>query len=92
MVDNEHCQLGCVKYDSDEMNKHSLGYLGIYDNGRPLGYAWKGINKGWIHGKLDEKDGKFTGDKIAYIYHDLEVALVGKFVKSTMVNSDFELT
>ena len=74
------------------MNKHSLGYLGFYDNGKPLGYAWKGINKGWIHGKLDEKDGSFTGDKIAYIYHDLEVALVGKFVNSTMVNGDFELT
>ena len=88
IVDNEKCQLECInfaQFQQDETNKHQLGYLGIYEEGKPVGHAWKGINKGWIHGRVDKTDGSFTGDNIAYIYHDLELALVGRFVNSTMV-------
>ena len=78
LLDNEVCDLDCIE--------SGLGYVGHYQNGKPVGHAWKGLKGGgWLHGRVDPKDGTFTGDSIAYIYRDLETALVGKFVDSTMV-------
>lgn len=51
-----------------------------------MGAAWQGVRGGgWIHGQLDA-NGDLTGDDIAYIYPDLELALVGRFEKGVMVS------
>ena len=39
----------------------------------------------YIYGIVDDH-GKFTGDDIAFIYQDLELALVGQFHKGMMVS------
>ena len=43
----------------------------------------------YIYGIVD-KNGEFTGDNIAFIYQDLELALVGQFNKGMMVGLSVE--
>ena len=38
-----------------------------------------------------DENGEFTGDNIAFIYQDLELALVGKFKNGIMVRKRFFL-
>ena len=57
-----------------------------HDKAGQLEYVEKGSFKRTPPMREDNKMFLFN------IYHDLEVALVGKFVNSTMVNGDFELT
>ena len=40
---------------------------------------WGGNPYGHLHGMIDEKDGKISGDNIAYIYPDMETVLLGRF-------------
>ena len=64
-----------------------LSFVGWYKNGIPTGPCWKHlIGSAYIYGNVD-KNGKFTGDDIAYIYPDLEIALVGTFKDGIMVGS-----
>ena len=44
----------------------------------------------YIYGIVD-KNGEFSGDDIAFIYQDLELALVGKFKNGIMVRKRFFL-
>ena len=63
-----------------------LSFFGWYENGIPTGPCWrKLVGSNYIHGTVD-KDGEFTGDDIAYIYQDLELALVGTFHRGIMVS------
>jgi len=63
-----------------------LGFVGEFRNGKPKGICWKGlIGGGWLYGEVDEL-GEFSGDNIAYIYQDLNTALLGNFQKGLMVS------
>lgn len=55
-----------------------------FKNGKVHGPVWiKMIGGGFLYGHLDTS-GKFTGDKLAYIYPDYETALVGRFEDKVM--------
>ena len=56
-----------------------VSFLGRFKNGKPTGNFWlRLIGGGFIHGKFND-DGKATGDNLAFIYPDMETALLGKF-------------
>ena len=62
-----------------------LSFLGWFEKGKPVGPCWKFLVGGtFIYGIVDE-NGKFTGPDIAFIYQDLELALVGEFKNGIMV-------
>ena len=45
----------------------------------------------WIYGIVDE-NGRFTGEKnVAYIYQDLELAMVGKYTNGIFVSKKMQL-
>ena len=68
-----------------ECHEHGLGYFGHFENGKPVGTAWRGLmGNGWIYGKVDQH-GDHTGNEIAYIFNDFQTALVGRFEKGIMV-------
>ena len=57
----------------------------MYENGKPTGPCWRHlIGSNYLHGIVDN-EGEFTGNNIAFIYQDLQLALVGKFIKGLMV-------
>jgi len=39
---------------------------------------------GWLYGKFDPATKKFVGNKVAYIYHDLQTVIIGKFVNDEL--------
>ena len=55
----------------------------MFSNEKPLGKTWQRKSgrmlEGFLYGEVDQ-EGKFTGDKITYIYPDLLTGLHGKFV------------
>jgi len=62
-----------------------LDYIGWYLGGVPTGYTWKYVSgDGWLVGNLDNT-GSFTGEDIAYIYPDLQTAILGKFENGLLV-------
>jgi len=62
-----------------------LDYIGWYLAGTPAGFTWQSIRgDGWLFGKPD-KTGKFSGEDIAYIYPDLQTAILGKFDDGLLV-------
>ena len=62
-----------------------FGFIGMYKNGRPDGDFWIGMKgRGYLHGKASPVDGSITGDSIAYIYPDMETALIGRFENKFM--------
>ena len=69
---------------SDSTQK-SLAFVGRYADGIPVGPCWQGLIGGsWLHGIVNPR-GEFTGKQIAYIYQDLELAMVGDFENGKMV-------
>ena len=42
------------------------------------------VGGSWIYGPVDE-NGEFTGNDIAYLYQDLELAIIGKFKHGLLV-------
>ena len=73
---------GCKSKDG--LNSE-LMFVGRWVDGVATGEAWKvTFGAGAVYGRLDA-EGQFTGDDIAYIYPDKELALVGKFDKTVMV-------
>ena len=71
-------------------DKHfeGLSFLGWFEEGKPTGPCWRFLLGGtYIYGVVDNH-GEFTGSNdIAFIYQDLELALVGEFNKGIMVIS-----
>ena len=69
-------------------DKHfeGLSFLGWFEEGKPTGPCWRFLVGGtYIYGVVDNR-GEFTGSNdIAFIYQDLELALVGEFNKGIMV-------
>jgi len=64
-----------------------LDYIGWYSCGLPTGLTWKYVRGDcWLVGCQDST-GNFTGEDIAFIYPDLETALVGKFEKGILVSA-----
>ena len=69
-----------------------LFFFGMYENGKPTGPCWRQlIGSNYLYGVVD-KEGEFTGNNIAFIYQDLELALVGKFEKGIMVRISVKLS
>ena len=71
-------------------DKHfeGLSFLGWFEEGKPTGPCWRFLVGGtYIYGVVDS-GGEFNGSNdIAFIYQDLELALVGEFNKGIMVIS-----
>ena len=65
-----------------------LSFIGWFEEGKPTGPCWRFLVGGtYIYGVVDNR-GEFTGSNdIAFIYQDLELALVGEFNKGIMVIS-----
>ena len=76
---NGYCKK--VNFDSN-----SLSFIGHYENGMPIGTCWRRLVGGaWMYGNVN-RSGKFTGSNgIAYIYPDLELAMVGQFKNGLLV-------
>ena len=70
--------------EKDYLNT-DLSFMGEYKDGKPNGYCWKGIHGGGFLYGLVNAEGDFTGGDIAYIYPDIELALVGQLEKEVMV-------
>ena len=63
-----------------------LSFVGWFEEGKPAGPYWRALLGGtYLYGVVDE-NGEFTGPDIAFIYQDLELALVGEFQKGLMVS------
>ena len=61
----------------------------MYENGKPTGPCWRHlIGSNYLHGIVDN-EGEFTGNNIAFIYQDLQLALIGEFKKGIMVMISF---
>ena len=58
---------------------NKISFLGRFQNGKASGNFWyRMVGGGFMHGKFDE-EGKATGNDLAFIYPDMETALLGKF-------------
>lgn len=66
---------------------NGLSFIGNYENGISKGPCWRRLVGGaWMYGIVSEK-GEFTGtNDIAYIYPDLELAMVGSYKNGLLVN------
>ena len=63
-----------------------LSFVGWFEEGKPVGPCWRALLGGtYLYGVVDE-NGEFTGPDIAFIYQDLELALVGEFQNGLMVS------
>ena len=72
-----HCSSGLFK---------GLSFVGWFEEGKPVGPYWRALLGGtYLYGVVDE-NGEFSGPDIAFIYQDLELALVGEFQKGLMVS------
>ena len=67
---------------------NGLSFIAWYENGIPIGPSWRQLIGGsWLYGIADTY-GHFSGvnsEEVAYIYQDLELAMIGKFQNGLMV-------
>ena len=63
-----------------------LSWIGEFQDGVPVGPFWRQLRgESWTYGNVDE-NGEFTGSKdVAFLYPDLELAMVGEFKKGLLV-------
>ncbi len=62
-----------------------LGFVGRYEEGRAVGWAWRGLlGDSWVGGRVDP-EGRFTGEEMAFVNQDIRTAFVGKFENGLMV-------
>jgi len=65
--------------------RQQVCWLGRYKNGVAYGQCWEWKEGGaWLTGDVDEH-GKFTGNSVAFLYPDLQTALLGQFDNGVMV-------
>ena len=63
-----------------------LSFVGWFEEGKPVGPCWRELlGETYLYGVVDE-NGEFTGPDIAFIYQDLELAIVGEFQNGLMVS------
>lgn len=69
-------------------NQEDIHFISAEPNAKGISWKYYGPNdnEGWIYGSLNEKS-EFTGNKIAYIYPNFKVALLGKFMKEFMLEA-----
>jgi len=67
--------------------RRQLTFVGRYANGRPSGPCWTYREGGGFLFGIPDHSGTLTGADIAYIYPDLETALVGEFDREVMVEA-----
>ena len=64
-----------------------LAWVGLFRHGKPCGPSWRGVEGGaFLYGNVGPK-GLFGGPKNAYIYPDMETALLGAFHNGQMVEA-----
>uniref|UniRef100_A0A0K2UF62 SET domain containing (Lysine methyltransferase) 7 [Danio rerio] n=1 Tax=Lepeophtheirus salmonis TaxID=72036 RepID=A0A0K2UF62_LEPSM len=69
-----------------KVGRSNLVWIGRYYYGKPKGLCWKFTEGGGaIVGHVNETDGSFTGDNIAYIYPDLLTCILGKFKNGVLI-------
>ena len=74
-----------------DRTEQGLAFIGRFENGLPVGPCWRGLFGGsWLYGIVDSK-GEFTGENIAFIYPDLELAMTGEFQNGFMVSKSVKL-
>ena len=60
-----------------------------FSRGKMTGHVWWSVlGGGWIHGPVDTQTGEVTGDKLMYIYPDMEHVLYGTFRRGAMVSAE----
>ena len=69
-----------------------IGYIGYYKDSKPFGTFWAGMVGGvkqhaFLHGNINSEDASISGNNIAYIYHDMETVLYGKFKDRQMIDA-----
>ena len=69
-----------------------IGFIGYFKDSKPFGKFWAGMISGtyqnaFLHGEINENDGTISGNKIAYIYPDMETVLLGKFKDRKMIDA-----
>ena len=65
-----------------------ISYVGRFEDGIPVGPAWRlVVGEGVIYGEPDG-NGKLTGDEIAYVYPDMVTALRGRFENGVMKEAE----
>lgn len=71
---------------SDKIER-GLGFIGRFTDGIPVGPCWRSLMGGsWLFGDVNAS-GEFTGNHIAYIYPDKNLAMIGDFQNGVMVSS-----
>ncbi|QQP51883.1 Uncharacterized protein FKW44_013365 [Caligus rogercresseyi] len=61
-----------------------ISFIGHYENGVPSGPSWRVVpGGGLLYGTTEDME--FTGENLAYIYPDLETAIIGRFKKGLLV-------
>lgn len=84
VTNDQHSDCGAI------IRGGQLAFVGFYEDGAPVGHAWRGlVGDAWIHGQVDAK-GEFTGESIAYVYPDMKTAFVGRFKDGIMVRLEFQ--
>ena len=63
----------------DHVFQFGLRFLGHYKNGHPSGHFWLGSYGGGNYHGTWGPDGTMTGDKMAFIYPDMNTAFLGRF-------------
>jgi len=64
-----------------------LSWVGWFQAGLAVGTCWQSVEgDAWLVGKVD-KDGRMTGDEIAFLYPDLSTALLGTFEEGVLVSA-----
>ena len=75
------------KEDRSEDSKRRVVTVGTFTEGLPAGLTWQWRSKrmldGFLYGKVNA-EGKFTGDKITFIYPDFLTGLRGTFVNGRL--------
>ena len=66
--------------------RRQLSFIGRYRNGRAFGPCWLYKEGGGFLYGIPDENGKFTGDKLAYVYPDLETALIGRFKDGILIS------
>ena len=77
-------------YVADTDARKGYVTIGFFKDGKPQGLAWQWKSErmleGFLYGKVD-KEGKFSGDEITYIYPDLLTGLHGKFLDGEVLEA-----
>ena len=82
----KYLQVKTKKLPRERVTFPGIGFIGYYKNGLPHGHVWmETIGGGLLHGKVDEKDYKLTGNNVSFVFPDRNTLFHGKFIDRKMV-------